>query len=70
HTSAGCIRSRGGIGVPISYQQCDRAEAEAAFQTALGRKRHGISTRSKTLLMGSPAQSVVQWAGPNAELFR
>ena len=37
HTSAGCIRSRGGIGVPISYQQCDRAEAEAAFQTALGR---------------------------------
>jgi len=71
HTSAGCIRSRGGIGVPISYQQCDRAEAEAAFQTALGRKRHGISTRSKThSSWGSPAQPVVQWAGANAELFR
>jgi len=71
HTSAGCIRSRGGIGVPIGYQQCDRAEAEAAFQTALGRKRHGISTRSKThSSWGSPAQSVVQWAGANAELFR
>ena len=25
-----------GIGVPVSYEQCDRAEAEAAFQQALG----------------------------------
>ena len=32
-----------GIGVPIRYQQCDRAEAEAAFQTALGPERGVVS---------------------------
>ena len=72
HTSAGCIRSR-------------RAESayRSATSSATGPRqkrrskrpsagtRRGISTRSKThSSWGSPAQSVVQWAGANAELFR
>ena len=72
-----------GIGVPISYQQCDRAEAEAAFQTALGRNAAWYLDQIEdavghpqeanelvTELTGAPAQSVVQWAAQNAELFR
>jgi len=71
HTSAGCIRSRGGIGVPIGYQQCDRAGAEASFQTVPRPEAAWyLDQIEDTLLMGSPAQSVVQWAGANAELFR
>jgi hypothetical protein len=73
----------GGISVPISYQQCDRAEAEAAFQMALGRNAAWYLDQIEdavghpqeanelvTELTGAPAQSVVQWAAQNAELFR
>ena len=62
-----------GIGVPISYQQCDRAEAEAAFQTALGRNAAWYLDQIEdavghpqeanelvTGLTGAPAQSVVR----------
>ena len=70
-TTAGSIRSRGRIGVPIGYQQCDRAGAEAAFQTVPRPEAAWyLDQIEDTLLMGSRAQSVVQWAGPNAELFR
>jgi hypothetical protein len=68
---------------PISYQQCDRAEAEAPFQTALGRNAAWYLDQIEdavghpqeanelvTELTGAPAQSVVQWAAQNAELFR
>ena len=41
--SARARRSGVGIGVPIRYEQCDRAEAEAAFQTALGPERGVVS---------------------------
>ena len=37
-----------GIGVPVSYQQCDRAEAEEHYDGQLGARRRGTSTRSKT----------------------
>ena len=71
-----------GIGVPVSYEQCDRTEAEAAFQTALGPNAAwyldqvddavGHPQDANDLvaeLTGAPAQSVAQWAGANAELF-
>jgi uncharacterized protein YbjT (DUF2867 family) len=71
-----------GIGVPVSYEQCDRTEAEAAFETALGPNAAwyldqvddavGHPQDANDLvaeLTGAPAQSVAQWAGANAELF-
>jgi uncharacterized protein YbjT (DUF2867 family) len=71
-----------GIGVPVSYQQCDRAEAEAAFQTALGpnaawyldqvAEAVGHPQEANDLvaeLTGRPAASVAEWAAQNAELF-
>ena len=58
------------------------AEAEAAFQTALGRNAAWYLDQIEdavghpqeanelvTELTGAPAQSVVQWAAQNAELF-
>jgi uncharacterized protein YbjT (DUF2867 family) len=72
-----------GIGVPVSYEQCDRAEAEAAFQQALGPNAawyldqvddavdHPQAANGLvTELTGAPAQSVAQWAAQNAEMFR
>ena len=65
------------------YEQCDRAEAEAAFQTALGPNAAWYLDQIEDAvdhpqdandlvaeLTGSPAQSVAQWAAQNAELFR
>ena len=72
-----------GIGVPVSYEQCDRAEAESAFQQALGpnagwyldQLEDGVGHPQEandlvTELTGTPAASVAQWAAANAELFR
>jgi uncharacterized protein YbjT (DUF2867 family) len=72
-----------GIGVPVTYQQCDRAEAEAALAQAMGPNaawyldqiEDAVShpQRANDLvaqLTGAPAQSVAQWAARNAELFR
>jgi uncharacterized protein YbjT (DUF2867 family) len=72
-----------GIGVPVSYEQCDRAEAEAAFQQTLGPNAawyldqvdHAVDRPQAandlvTELTGAPAQSVAQWAAQNAEMFR
>jgi uncharacterized protein YbjT (DUF2867 family) len=72
-----------GIGVPVSYEQCERAEAEAAFQQALGPNAAWYLDQVEdavdhpqeandlvTELTGASAQSVAQWAAANAELFR
>jgi uncharacterized protein YbjT (DUF2867 family) len=72
-----------GIGMPVSYEQCDRAEAEAAFRQALGPNAawyldqvddvvdHPQEANDLvTELTGAAAQSVAQWAAQNAELFR
>ena len=72
-----------GIGIPVTYQQCDRAEAEAAFNEQLGGQaawyldqiEDAVSHPQQANdllaeLTGTPAQSVVQWAAQNAELFR
>jgi uncharacterized protein YbjT (DUF2867 family) len=72
-----------GIGVPVRYEQSDRAEAEAAFQQALGpnaawyldQVEDAVSHPQEANhlvaeLTGTPAQSVAQWAAQNAELFR
>ena len=71
-----------GIGAPVTYQQCERAEAEAAFRGALGPNAAWYldqiadavdhPQRANDLvadLTGAPAQSVAQWAARNAELF-
>jgi uncharacterized protein YbjT (DUF2867 family) len=72
-----------GIGVPISYEQCDRVESEAEFQQTLGPDaawyldqvedavNHPQDANDLVAeLTGTPAQSVAQWAAANAELFR
>jgi uncharacterized protein YbjT (DUF2867 family) len=72
-----------GIGSPVEYQQCDRAEAEAALAQAMGPNagwyldqiEHAVNHPQQANdlvadLTGRPAQSVAQWAGQNAELFR
>ena len=71
-----------GIGVPVRYQQCDRAEADAAFGRALGPNAAWYLDQVKdavehpqdandlvTELTGSPGATVAQWAAQNAELF-
>ena len=71
-----------GIGVDISFEQCSRAEAEAALQPVMGANAawyldvmaSGVDQpqRANQLvaeLTGVPAQSVAQWARANAELF-
>ena len=71
-----------GICVPVRYEQCDRAEAEASFQQALGPNAAWYLDQVKdavtnpqdandlvTELTGSPAATVAQWAAQNAELF-
>jgi hypothetical protein len=75
HTSGGAIRSPG--------PRCDRVEAEAEFQQALGPDatwyldqvegavNHPQDANDLVAdLTGTPAQSVAQWAAANAELFR
>ena len=72
-----------GIGVPVAYQQCDRAEAEAALAQAMGPNaawyldqiQDAVSHPQQANdlvaeLTGTPAQSVAQWAAQNAELLR
>jgi uncharacterized protein YbjT (DUF2867 family) len=72
-----------GIGVPVSYQQCERAEAEERYNGPLGGQAAwyldtiadavGHPQDANDLvaqLTGAPAQSVAQWAAANAELFR
>jgi uncharacterized protein YbjT (DUF2867 family) len=71
-----------GIGVPISYQQCDRVEAEERYNGPLTGQaawyldqvedavRHPQDANDLVAeLTGTPAQSVAQWAAANAELF-
>ena len=67
--------------LPVRYEQCDRAEAVAAFQRSLARTRRGLDQLEDAVdhpqeangpvaeLTGSPAASVAQWAAQNAELF-
>jgi uncharacterized protein YbjT (DUF2867 family) len=72
-----------GIGAPVNYQQCDRAEAEAAYQQALSGNAawyldqieyavdHPQEANDLVAeLTGKPAQSVPDWAAQNAALFR
>jgi uncharacterized protein YbjT (DUF2867 family) len=71
-----------GVGVDISYEQCSRAEAEAALQPVMGphagwyldvmANRVDAPQRANQLvveLTGVPAQSVARWARANAALF-
>jgi uncharacterized protein YbjT (DUF2867 family) len=72
-----------GIGVDITFEQCSRADGEAALRPAMGEYAHwyldqietGIDTPQQANqlvaeLTGAPATSVAQWAAQNAELFR
>jgi uncharacterized protein YbjT (DUF2867 family) len=72
-----------GIGVPVTYEQCDRPEAEAALAQAMGPNaawyldqigdavNHPQQANDLVAeLTGAPAQSVAQWAAQNAEQFR
>lgn len=72
-----------GIGARVGYQQCDRAEAEAAFTAAMGPNaawyldqiedavNHPQQANDLVAeLTGTPAQSVAQWAAQNSDLFR
>jgi uncharacterized protein YbjT (DUF2867 family) len=72
-----------GAGVEVTYEQCDRAEAEARYNPALGgQARWYLDTVEQGIdapqaanqlvaeLTGTPAQSVAQWAAANAQLFR
>ena len=72
-----------GIGVDVAFEQCSRAEAEAALRPIMGEETRwyldlmadsaGEPQQANQLvaeLTGSPAQSVAQWAAANADLFR
>ena len=69
--------------MPISYEQCERAEAEERYNGPLGGQAawyldqvaeavdHPQDANDLVAeLTGTPAQSVAQWAAANAELFR
>jgi uncharacterized protein YbjT (DUF2867 family) len=71
-----------GLGVEVTYEQCDRAEAEERFNPALGgRARWYLDTVEQGIdapqeanqlvaeLTGTPAESVAEWAAKNAEAF-
>jgi uncharacterized protein YbjT (DUF2867 family) len=72
-----------GIGVDVSFEQCGRAEAEAALRPIMGDQAGWYldlmaesvnepqqANRLVAELTGTPAQSVAQWAAANADLFR
>jgi uncharacterized protein YbjT (DUF2867 family) len=72
-----------GIDVPVRYEQCDRAEAEAQYDGSLSghaawyldQIEDAVSHPQEANdlvaeLTGTPAASVAQWAAANAELFR
>jgi len=71
-----------GIGAPVSYQHCERVEAEAALGAVMGPSaawyldqiedavHHPQQANDLVAeLTGTPAQTVAQWAAANAELF-
>lgn len=72
-----------GVGVEVVYEQCSRAEVEAALRPTRGDNvTWYLDTVEQAVdhpqqanqlvaeLTGKPAQSVAQWAKQNAELFR
>jgi uncharacterized protein YbjT (DUF2867 family) len=72
-----------GIGVDVTFEQCSRAEAEAALQAIMGSNAawyldvmaSGVDEPQQANqlvaeLSGVPAQSVAQGAAANAALFR
>jgi uncharacterized protein YbjT (DUF2867 family) len=72
-----------GIGVELSFEQCSKAQAEAALRPVMGEYATWYldqieadvdhPQRANELvaeLTGTPAQSVAQWGAANAELFR
>ena len=72
-----------GIGAAVTFEQCSRAEAEAALRPAMGARATWyldlmadavqVPQEANQLvaeLTGTPAQSVAQWAAANADLFR
>jgi uncharacterized protein YbjT (DUF2867 family) len=72
-----------GIGVDVTFEQCERADAEAALRPIMGDEvgfyfdlmAEAVSHPQQANdlvadLTGTPAQSVAQWATANAELFR
>jgi uncharacterized protein YbjT (DUF2867 family) len=72
-----------GIGVPVSYQRCERAEGEERYNGPLaGQAAWYLDQLAEAVdrpqdandlvaqLTGTPAQSVAQWAAANAEQFR
>jgi uncharacterized protein YbjT (DUF2867 family) len=71
-----------GIGVDVTFEQCSRADAEAALRPAMGEYARwyldqieaGVDKPQQANelvaeLTGKPAESVAQWAARNAELF-
>jgi uncharacterized protein YbjT (DUF2867 family) len=72
-----------GIGVDVAFEQCSRAETEAALRPIMGdevgwyldlmAESADAPQQANQLvseLTGAPAESVAQWAARNAELFR
>lgn len=72
-----------GIGVDVTFEQCSRAEGEATLQPAMGEYARWYLDQIATAvdapqqanhlvaqLTGTPAESVAQWAGRNADAFR
>ncbi|MGX9792154.1 SDR family oxidoreductase [Mycobacterium sp. MMS18-G62] len=71
-----------GISAPVTYEKCDRTEAEQHYNAALGGQASWYldqiayavehpqyANQLVAEITGSPAQSVAQWAAANAELF-
>jgi uncharacterized protein YbjT (DUF2867 family) len=71
-----------GLGVEVTFEQCDRAEAEEALRPIMGEQagwyldvlaegadspQHANQLVAE--LTGTPAESMAQWAARNADLF-
>lgn len=70
-----------GAGVPVRFEPCSRAEAEAALEPVMGDQTTWYldlmadaqpqqANNVVEHLTGTPAMSVAQWAARNADLFR
>jgi uncharacterized protein YbjT (DUF2867 family) len=72
-----------GLGVDVTFEQCSRADGEAALRPAMGEYARWYLDQIETgvnepqhanglvaQLTGTPAETVAQWAARNAELFR
>jgi uncharacterized protein YbjT (DUF2867 family) len=70
-----------GIGVGVTFEQCSRAESEAALRSIMGDEAQWYldlmadaepqaANDLVAQLTGTPAESVAQWAARNAALFR